>query len=87
MKITGIQVDSEGATAKVVWGDARNDTAESVDADITIPAAVRDADAFVVEAEVHYDYTPPIGYVITGTFDMGDKFYLRPRLSDTVIRQ
>jgi Flp pilus assembly protein TadG len=87
MKITGIQVDENGETAKVVWGDARNDTAAAPNADITIPASVRQADAFVIEAEVHYDYTPAIGYVLTGTLDLSDKFYLQPRLSDAVIRK
>jgi hypothetical protein len=39
-----------------------------------------------VAAEVHYPYEPEIGYAITGTFDLNDKFYLRPRLSNDVKR-
>jgi len=37
-------------------------------------------------SEVHYPYTPTLGYVLTGTYDLTDKFYLRPRLSDKICR-
>jgi hypothetical protein len=40
----------------------------------------------LVTAEVHYTYTPTIGYIMTGNFDLHDKFYLRPRLVDCVKR-
>jgi len=35
---------------------------------------------------VTYAYTPTIGYVITGTLNLADRIYMRPRLSDTVTR-
>jgi len=31
-------------------------------------------------------YTPAIGYVVTGTLNLTDQMYMRPRLSDTVTR-
>jgi Flp pilus assembly protein TadG len=86
MKVTGIAIDNTGK-AKVTWSDARNDTAYAVNTVITtLPAAVKVPNTFIVTAEVHYAYTPVIGYVLTGTFDLKDQFYLRPRLSDTVTR-
>ncbi len=85
MKVSGVSIDGQGV-ARVAWSDARNDTALAVNSIIEIPDAVRQANSFLVTAEVHYDYTPTIGYVMTGTFDLADHFYLRPRLSDTINR-
>ena len=64
-----------------------NDTPLVVNSIVTnLPAQVKTASTFIVTAEVHYAYTPVIGYVMTGTFDLKDQFYLRPRLSDTITR-
>jgi hypothetical protein len=35
---------------------------------------------------VSYSYKPAIGYVITGTLNLSDQIWMRPRLSDTVTR-
>ena len=86
IKVSGITIDSTGK-AKVTWSDALNDTALTVGSVVTsLPAAVKTANTFIVTTEVHYAYTPSIGYVMSGTFDLKDQFYLRPRLSDTVTR-
>ena len=86
IKVSGIAIDATGK-ATVAWSDALNDTPLVKNAVITtLPAAVKVANTFIVTAEVHYAYTPLIGYVITGTFDLKDQFYLRPRLSDTITR-
>ena len=37
-------------------------------------------------AEVHYAYTPYIGYVMTGTYDITDKIYFAPRDSTSITR-
>lgn len=50
----------------------------------TLPAALKTASTYVITTEVHYAYTPTIGYVMTGTFDLHDQFYLRPRLSNGI---
>ena len=33
-----------------------------------------------------YTYKPTIGYVVTGTLNLSDQIYMRPRLSDNVGR-
>jgi hypothetical protein len=35
---------------------------------------------------VQYDYVPVIGYVITGTLNLKDQIYMRPRQSDKINR-
>jgi Flp pilus assembly protein TadG len=85
IKVSGVSIDSEGK-ATVAWSDARNDTPLAKNSTIALPAAVKQPNSFLVTAEVHYSYTPMIGYVLTGTFDLMDQFYLRPRLSETINR-
>ena len=83
--VTLIAIDEDN-NATVVWSDARNDTELEDGATVTVPADVDVADTFVVRAEAHIDYTPQIGYVLTGTVDLGDRFYLRPRQSTSIGR-
>lgn len=84
IKLTGVRIDAAGK-AWVAWSRALHDTPLTKDAPFTgLPAAVKTADSFVIAAEVHYPYTPGVGYVMTGTFDLKDQFYLRPRLSKEV---
>ena len=85
IKVSGVSIDNN-KKATVVWSDARNDTPLAVGSTIVLPASVLQADTFIVTAEVHYAYTPTIGYVMTGSFDLNDQFYLRPRLSEDVKR-
>lgn len=85
IKVSGVAIDNDGK-ATVVWSDARNDTPLAKNSVVSLPTAVKQPNTFLVTAEVHYTYTPTIGYMLTGSFDMKDQFYLRPRLSDTVNR-
>ena len=40
----------------------------------------------LVWGEAEYTYKPAMGYVLTGTLTLKDKIFMRPRLSDTVMR-
>ncbi len=83
IKVSGIRIDGAGL-AWVDWGSAFQDTPLVKDDPFSLPSGVAVANTFIVTAEVHYAYTPVIGYALTGTFDLHDQFYLRPRLSNTV---
>jgi Flp pilus assembly protein TadG len=85
IKVSGVSIDNTGK-ATVSWSDAHNDTPLAKNSVITLPAAVNTPNTFIVTAEIHYTYTPLVGYLLTGSFDLMDQFYLRPRLSDTVTR-
>jgi Flp pilus assembly protein TadG len=80
-----IYVDSTG-TAKVVWSDARNATAPTVGATVTLPSSVAQTSTHIVAAVAKYPFTPAIGYVLTGSFTLTSTYYLRPRLSACVTR-
>jgi hypothetical protein len=41
---------------------------------------------YLVWAESKYTYTPIIGKIITGSMNLTDQIYMRPRLSDCVLR-
>jgi Flp pilus assembly protein TadG len=89
IRITEYYVDKDKKVT-VVWSVARNPltTAENALAKdtviTTLPTTLKVAKTYLVTTEVHYAYTPTIGYVLTGTFDLHDQFYLRPRLSDGI---
>ena len=86
IKVSEAAIDATTGVATVFWSDARNASALSTGSVIALPAAIAVKGTHVVTAEVHYDYTPAIGYVMTGTFDLLDKFYLSPRLVNHICR-
>lgn len=42
------------------------------------------ANTSLIWGEATYSFKPTIDWTITGTFNLKDKFFLRPRLSNTV---
>ena len=85
MKVTGISIDQNGV-GRVAWSDARNDTPHAKDSVIAVPSSLQLANSFLVTAEITYEYTPTIGYKLTGSIDLSDQFFLRPRRSAEVNR-
>jgi len=83
--VSSVKIDSAGI-AKIAWSDAKNSTARAVGTTVTLPTALNTANTTLIWAEAQYSYTPTIGYVITGTMNLKDQIYMRPRLSDCVTR-
>ena len=83
--VSSVQVNSQGV-AKVSWSDTKNGTRRTVGSTVILPAALNIASSSLIWAEASYAYTPTIGYVITGTKNLTDQIYMRPRLSDCVLR-
>ncbi len=50
----------------------------------SIPAALLVANTSVIWGEASYSYRPTIGWTITGTLNLSDKIFLRPRLTSSV---
>jgi Flp pilus assembly protein TadG len=85
VKISQIYIKADG-TSKIDWGDAKNTTKRTNGETVSVPAGLKVAgkDSYLIWAEVEYSYTPTIGYVITGTLNLTDQIYMRPRQSDKV---
>jgi len=83
MKVSGINIDAN-SNATVAWSYAQHDTALTSGAAVTLPSALAQPSTFLALSEVHYPYTPSVGYVMTGTYDLTNKFYLSPRVSTKV---
>lgn len=83
IKVSQVYVD-EDSVAKVVWSAAQNETAWAKGTTIALPEGVDLPDSFLIVTEVHYNFDPALGYVFTGSMDISDTFYLKPRLSDSV---
>jgi Flp pilus assembly protein TadG len=83
--VSAVSIDANGI-AKVVWSDALNATARAVDSTVTVPPALNVVNTQLVWSEVTYNYEPAVGQAITGTLNLFDEIYMRPRLSETVNR-
>jgi len=83
--VSEVDVDANG-TAKIAWSDTLGGTARAKGATVTLPAALNVANTSLIWGEVSYTYTPTIGYVVTGSLNLSDQIYMRPRLSNTVSR-
>lgn len=80
---------AQNGNATIVWSDAYNGaTARTVGSPVTLPDGLNAfPNTTLIWAEAEYAYTPVIGYVISGTMNLKDKLYLRPRLVARVCRE
>jgi Flp pilus assembly protein TadG len=83
--LSSVKIDGAG-NATIVWSDTMNGTAHGVGQVVNVPAALKVPNTWLIWSEIEYSYTPVIGYVITGTLQLKDNIYMRPRLSDSVAR-
>jgi Flp pilus assembly protein TadG len=86
--VSSVMIDAN-SNAKVVWSDATsNATARPVNQVVTsiVPQALRTANTTLIWSEVQYGYTPTIGWVISGTINLADQMYMRPRFVSCVTR-
>ena len=85
VKVSQIRIKADG-TSTIDWGEAKNATKRNPGDTVSVPAGLKVAgkESYLIWAEVEYNYTPTIGYVITGTLSLADQIYMRPRLSDKV---
>jgi hypothetical protein len=83
--VSSIKIDASGK-ATVDWSDTLNGAARAKGSAVTLPAAFIVASTSLIWSEVQYTYKPVVGYVVTGTLNLSDQIYMRPRLSDSVTR-
>ncbi len=82
--VTAVCIDSTGTIATVLWSQTLNGSVRSGTVTSSIPSALMIASTSLIWGEASYDYRPTVGWTITGTLTLKDKFFLRPRLSSTV---
>ncbi len=62
-----------------------NGTARTDGATVTLPSAdLAVPNSYLVWSEVNYNYTPVVGYTITGTLPLSDQMFMSPRISPPV---
>jgi Flp pilus assembly protein TadG len=82
--ITCLKIDADG-NAKVKWSATLNGTARTAGASVTLPSeALAVPNSSLVWSEVNYNYTPVVGYTITGTLSLSDQMFMSPRVSPPV---
>jgi Flp pilus assembly protein TadG len=82
--VTSVCINSAGTVATVAWSRTQNGTTHSGVVTSSIPTALMVANTSLIWGEASYDYRPTIGWTITGTLTLRDKFFLRPRLASSV---
>jgi Flp pilus assembly protein TadG len=92
--LTSVLIDING-NATVDWSATINGSVRSGSVTNLIPSALRPANVStctspgpscisVLWGEASYTYKPVIGYVVTGTLNMSNQIFMRPRLSNCV---
>lgn len=81
--VTCLSIDANN-NATVKWSVTRNGTARAPGNPYTFDsssAALNVANTQLILAEVTYNYTPIVGYNITGTLALSDRMFMSPRIS------
>lgn len=81
--LSSVQIDANG-NAKVDWSASLHGTQRTGTVTNVIPAALRVANTSVIWGEATYAYKPVIGWMVTGTINMYNQIFMRPRLSSCV---
>jgi Flp pilus assembly protein TadG len=81
--VSSVSIDANNK-ATIAWSVTKNGTARAVGSSVTLPSALLIASTCLLWSEVQYSYKPTIGYVVTGTLQLKDQIYMRPRLSNCV---
>ncbi|MGV8995706.1 MAG: TadE/TadG family type IV pilus assembly protein [Parvibaculaceae bacterium] len=84
--ITSVTASASNAnTTTVAWSKAYGGgTARSTGAAVTLPSGLTTVGSSVIMVETTYAYTSPIAQFITGTINMKEVAYLKPRRSTSV---
>jgi Flp pilus assembly protein TadG len=83
--VSSVCVDASN-NATVAWSETLNGTKRSGTVTTSIPSALLVANSSLIWGEATYAYRPTIGWTITGTLNLSDRIFLRPRLSNSVTR-
>lgn len=80
VRVSVIKIDAQLNTT-VEWTRNKNWSALQTP---DVPKDLKIANTFLVLGEAEYAYDPELGKVLTGTMNLDEKIYMRPRLSTNV---
>jgi Flp pilus assembly protein TadG len=85
--VTQVKIDAN-RNATVDWSAAKGAgaSARGNGSGVTVPDNLKVANTYLIMGEVTYAYTPVIGYVLTGTLNLHDEIFMRPRQSTSVTK-
>jgi Flp pilus assembly protein TadG len=81
--VSQIAIDKNGK-ATINWSCSYQGTAHQTGDTVTLPASMAVPSTYLIWGESQYDFTPAIGYVLTGTLHLKDEVYMVPRMSKNV---
>lgn len=81
--VSQVKIDANG-NATISWSSTLNGTQRATGSSVTLPSALAVPSTYLIWSEVSYSYKPTIGYVVTGTLNLSDQIYMRPRQSSCV---
>jgi Flp pilus assembly protein TadG len=82
--ISELYVDPNSHTAKVQW--SKGYAVRATGSTVTIPAALKIDNTYLIFSEVSYLYSPTVGYVMAQSgVNLSDVSYTRPRQSSCVL--
>ncbi|MGE0230353.1 MAG: TadE/TadG family type IV pilus assembly protein [Flavobacteriaceae bacterium] len=83
--VSSIKVDNNGV-AKVQWSDGFHAAKRATGSTVTLPSGIAENGTSIILAEGTFTYSPQFGAAFTGPLTLTDKFYLRPRVTDSIQR-
>ena len=83
--VSQVSVDANG-NATIAWSDSLNGTARAVGSPVTLPGTLAIPNTSYVWGEVKYTYTPTLGYVVTGSWNLANQIFMSPRESASITR-
>ena len=78
--VASIKIDSN-KKATVIWSKTLNGTQRSGDVTSKIPTDLKESESCLIWGEAAYVFKPAVGYVISGSINLGDETFMRPRLA------
>jgi len=78
MRLTSIVVDGIGVH-RVAWSEGHNIPAHSENSVFSVPDGILQQTGSVILAEIEFDYTSPLGFLVQTPVTLSDRFYMRPR--------
>jgi Flp pilus assembly protein TadG len=84
LKIVVSSVNVRSTGDKVLTSCAYNTSPRAKGSPITLPDGVRVEGTYLVVTEVHYEYIPTVGQILSDSINLSDTYYMRPRQVDLI---